>query len=454
MRKYNKLTALFLLLISTRNPTAQTLPEAVRESLLTHPEVLLNRAQTITNKQAIDVAKGAYFPSVDMTGGYGREWTASPLTQDLEGDNSILLKRREFNIAVVQNIFSGGAIVGEVNRNRFLFQAQRLRTVSVANDMAIQVTEAYLDVLLQRQLVALNVRNLAEHTRLEGLIEERSAAGISRHAEVYQGRTRVALAESNLISARSNLRKARIQYKKLVGSWPLRLHTVLTPPTNCMPKTVESGVELGVRHHPLMKSATADINEARSQYHIATGNMYPKVDAVYSVGRNQNLDGLQGHNNDNLTMIRFSYNLFKGGADVANIKKAASVVQEAIEKRYKVMIEVAEKVRLAYNSWDESSKRSKSLAVYASASLKTRNAYLEQFKIGERTFLDLLNTQNESVRAEIDYLQAKNDALLARYRILNSTGFLIPFLAGKQLIRICSCPPPVKMRPIQNRPFK
>lgn len=423
-----------LVILCFKEVVAQTLKDAVQESMMTHPDILFNRAETLSAKKGMDQAKDAYWPTIDLNGSYGREWTQSPFTQDLAGDNNITLNRRELNLALVQNIFSGGGIVGEVARNRFLVQSQYYKTLGVSNDIALQVTEAFLNVIMQERIVNLLEKNLVEHRRLLKLIELRSAAGISRTSDLFQGQSRVAFAESNLINAQGSYQEAQIQYKKLVGSWPDHLLKVLVPQKRYLPMSVDEGIAQALDIHPYMKQSLADIDQAKAQHKLSKSGLFPKVDAVVSGFRNKNMVGVPGPSNENLGAIRVSYNLFKGGADLDNIKKTAYQVQAAFETRAKIIINLKESVRLAYNALNISRKNSKALADYVRNTKKTKSAYFEQFQTGQRSFLDLLNTQNEEVQAEINYTKSKNTELMSQYRILGSMGVLIPFLFDKPVV--------------------
>ena len=59
------------------------------------------------------------------------------------------------------------------------------------------------------------------------------------------------------------------------------------------------------------------------------------------------------------------------------------------------------------------------------ASAKTVVAYEKQFRIGKRTLLDLLNTENELFESRKAYLNAHYSGILAKYRVLNATGLLL-----------------------------
>ncbi len=419
---------------------AQTLNDSVAKAMKYHPEILQNQMQQLAAEQGIHEAKGAYYPSVDITAGYGREKTESPFTQDLENTNTITLNRQEFNLTITQNIFAGGGVVSEVERNLANFHSLNYKKIATANDIALKVTEAYLNILLQQKIIDISKINLREHNKLLALTKERADAGISRQAELTQAKARVNLANTNLINAEGNLEEARITFRKLVGTWPESLTTPQAPGSLLFPSSVEKAVPLAMSCHPQIKAATADIKEAVAQRKVAASNFFPKFDAVLSAGRNRNLDGLEGKNFDNIAAIRMTYNPFKGGADVANTRKRAFQIQEAIQIRNNTMIDVREALGLSYNSWDINKRRKIILKRYVHNAQKTKSAYFEQYKIGKRSLLDLLNVQNEEYNAEVDYLKSINDEKIARYRIMNSIGTLLFFIDGVCTKTHCNFP--------------
>jgi adhesin transport system outer membrane protein len=59
---------------------------------------------------------------------------------------------------------------------------------------------------------------------------------------------------------------------------------------------------------------------------------------------------------------------------------------------------------------------------------QTVASYRKQYLIGQRTLLDLLNTENELFEARKDYLDAKYAEQYAKYRVMNATGNLLDAL--------------------------
>jgi adhesin transport system outer membrane protein len=423
--------ALILLLLSQGIANALTLEEAIQQSVITNPEVLFNQAKSLSARHGIDVARGAYLPSVDVFAGIGEEKSLNPTSSAIQDVGSVTLTRKESAIELSQSLFSGGSIVNEFERRKYLYQAQSLKTLGIAEDIAIETTKKYLDVLLQEKLYGLAVNNLKEHRRLFGLIKERGASGLAKEAEVDQSEARLALAESNKISAEGNLREARIAFARVTGIWPKNLSWPKVPKSTELPRTLEQSIEIGSERHPTVKSSYADIKEAKAQYKVARAPFYPKVDFLLRASENRNLAGLVGPNNDQLAIIRVKYNVFKGGSDEAEVRRTAYQVQEAYEKRNLALLDLRESLRLSWNSWITSSERLAPLRRHVRASRKTRSAYAEQFKLGKRTLLDLLDSQAEYYQASIEKAQGYVDEIYSRYRILNGVGQLIYFFKIK-----------------------
>jgi len=423
-----RLKLLIALVFVCSTVSAETLHDAIQHGMITNPDVLYNTAKGLTAVQGVDKARSAYFPTVDATGAFGREQSENPTTTAIDGVGKVTLNKRESNIEMRQNLFSGGGIAYEYKRNQYILQSQQLKTLGIAEDLALDIVNTYLQILLREHFLALAKINLRVHRQVFVMIKERSDAGVSREAEIDQADARVAQAEANLISVEADLREAKINYAKKVGKWPGKLVAPRVPQNKQLPATLPKAIEIGLENHPTVKSSYADIKQAKAQYQVARAAYYPKVDFIVSAARNRNLGGLVGANNNKLASIRMNYNMFRGGADEANVRMTAYQVQEAYEVKNRSLIQLRESVRLSWNVWIASGLRLSPLRRHVLSARETRTAYEEQFKVGKRTLLDLLNSQNEYYESQIDYARGQTDELYARYRILNSTGMLLPYM--------------------------
>lgn len=415
-------------ILTSSSALADTLYEAVQHGMIANPDVLSNTAKGLAAKQAIDKAKGGYFPTIDVNTGFGRERSLNPTTAAIDDTRIAILNRTESAVELRQNLFAGGGIVNEVKRNQYITEAQRWKTQGVAEDLALEITKDYLAVLMHQRLYAYSISNLQAHKSVFKMIKERSDAGISREAELDQAVARLALAESNKISAQANLQEAKINYARVVGKWPENLTWPHIPTAKELPGNLTKALEKGLDNHPTVKSSYADIKQAKSQYKVARAAYYPNVDLILSSSKNRNLSGLLGPNNADLAAIRMNYNAFRGGADLARIKETAYQVQEAYEIKNRSLLQLKEALRLSWNAYTSAALRLRPLKTHVSASKRTRIAYQDEFKIGKRTLLDLLDSQNEYYQSEIELAHGENDEMLSRFRILNGMGNLLRYL--------------------------
>ena len=62
----------------------------------------------------------------------------------------------------------------------------------------------------------------------------------------------------------------------------------------------------------------------------------------------------------------------------------------------------------------------------------TRDAYLEQFKLGERSLLDVLDAESELFNSSTQYTTANGNVVVGAYRLYALTGMLLPELGIKE----------------------
>ncbi|CZG81926.1 TPA: TolC family outer membrane protein [Legionella pneumophila] len=421
--------ALFVVAMLTSSyATADTLYEAVQYGMIANPDILLNTAKGLSAKQAIDKAKGGLYPSIDVTGGFGRQRSVNPTSAAIDDTPSTTLNIVESAVELRQRLFAGGGIINEVKRNQYLTEAQKWKTQGIAEDLALEITKNYFAVLLHERLYAYSIENLKAHKAVFKMIKERATAGITRTAEVDQANARLALAEANKISALADLQEVKINYAKTVGKWPENLQVPHVPVRKSLPNNLARIIEKGLDNHPTVKSSYADIKEAKAQYDVARAAYYPEVNLVLNSSKNKNLGGLIGPNDSDTVAVRMNYNAFRGGADAARIRETAYQVQEAYETKNRTLLELKETIRLAWNAYVASALRIQPLKQHVTASRKTRTAYQDEFKVGKRTLLDLLDSQNEYYESQIELARAENDEILSRYRILNGMGCLLKHL--------------------------
>ena len=407
------------------NVFSATLTEAVDQTIKTNPDILIDANRKLSVDEAVKQAKGGYYPKVNLNLGIGREWSENASTRPNPGGDATLW-RRESGLTLSQLIFDGNATSSEVDRQKSRLNSASYKVMGTSEQIALKAIESYLNVLRREELLKLAQDNLAAHDRTFGQIKLRSDTGVGRKADLEQAQARLSLSEANVSSAEANLREAYIAYNRVVGSMPNAL--VKPQIVEGLPATVDEALTVALENHPILRSALADINAAQAQRSAAESLMRPRVNLELGTSWNHNEDGVNFKNNDAYAMVRLRYNLFNGGADLARISEASVQTQEAIEVMHRTQRQVEDSLRLSWNAWLTAQDRMPKLKMTVEAAERTRDAYIKQFGIGQRTLLDLLDSENELYIGRSNYVEAQYIDLFSRYRMMADMGRLLETL--------------------------
>ncbi|MEH6465868.1 MAG: TolC family outer membrane protein [Shewanella psychromarinicola] len=446
INQQKKLSVIALALSMSIAPAAssQTLEQAVAHTLDTNPDLRIAFNRFKAREEQVNQAEAGYMPTLDISAGYGWEQTDSPSTRrkagqgDVDNDGMIDLERGEAGFSIKQMLFDGFYTSSEVDRYSFEASADQWALFSAAEDIALDVAKVYLNYIRSEQVLLLSEKNLASHKEIYDQIKQRTDSGLGSIADLSQITGRLARANANVISAKNNLEDARATFIRIVEAQPDDL-ILPVPDADMLPESLEQGLMSAKSKHPVLKSAANDINAAKKERSSAKANYFPQLSLELNGNWNNDTDGedgyspfnsqnVNGYNNDLVAMVRVKYNLFSGGKDVSRDRETAYKINEAKEIQQRAYRQVVEGVSLAWNAYEMLAPQKQFIREHVVAAKQTQVAYEQQFNLGQRTLLDLLDTENELFEARKDYLKTEYDEIAARYRVLNSTGDLLDSL--------------------------
>ncbi|HYQ50109.1 MAG: TolC family outer membrane protein [Pseudomonas sp.] len=399
---------------------AQTLPEAMQKALEVHPEVQAGVNARVAADYQLRAAKGGYLPRVDITAGYGREGTDSPST----ANRWETMNRGESAIRLRQMVFDGFATSSEVGRQQATANARAYSLMGTSERTALDVAQVYLDVLSRREMVRLAEENLRNHERILDQIKLRTSRGVGRLADLDQAEARLAQARNNLITEQTNLADANTNFLSVVGQMPDEL-SAPAPFIDLLPATLDEARAQMVESSPVLRSAESDIAAAEKQYDAAKSSFYPRFDAELGRTADNNVDGTIGHNNEWQAMLRMNFNLYAGGSNKADLESKSYLANQALDIRNNALRQLNEELGLAWNAQENANAQVPIAQQYVDHSNRVRSAYQQQFSLGERTLLDLLDSENETFTAQRRLVEVKNIQLFTQYRIKATIGQLL-----------------------------
>jgi adhesin transport system outer membrane protein len=425
MRVLNPICSAILLAMSCANAQAMSLTQAVQSTIEYHPEVHANSNSRLAAGEDVKIARGGYLPTVDLIAGYGREGTDSPTTRAITGNNNKeMLNYTQSELRLRQMLFDGFNTPNEVRRTESVVNSRAYYVQGVSEDVALRAIEVYLDVLKRRELLTLAKNNLQAHLRINDQIGLRSSRGLGTNADRDQSKARRALAEDNFYTAQVDLADAEANFFSAVGRMPDELETPATIMGQVPANLVDARQSMLV-NNPYLKSAQSDVASAESQYEVSKSPFYPRFDAELATGANNNLQGEPGYDNEWRAAVVMNYNLFNGNRDKAHLQGDAYRVNQSMDIRNNALRTLNENLALAWNAMNNAHIQTPIAREYAETTTKVRAAYQDQFGLGQRTLLDLLDSENELFNAARRYTEVRYTEEFSMYRILATTGDLL-----------------------------
>lgn len=416
--KFATYSSLLVLSVSTQ---AQTLEQAISQTLTTNPEVKKSYNSYLSFIEDNNSVYGNYLPSIDLDAGIGYE-QINPVN-----DSSTDLTRKDATLSLTQLIWDGSSTINNMDRTKAESEAARLQLISLAETKALDVSQVYLDAVKATEILALSESNLAIHKKIYKDIKRRATSGIGSTADVSQIEARIARAHGNLLAAQNNLFDTHTVFTQIVGSRPQGL-IYPRADANTLPLSLQDGLDRAYQYHPVLLTTQADIQAAKYQYAQSKSNNYPTFSLEAAQTWRDDAGGIEGSSDEFSAMIRMRYNLYNGGSDSALSEKSAYQLNMAKDLRDSAYRNVEKGFRLSWSALDLTLQQKEFLADHVDAASDTVVAYEKQYRIGKRTLLDLLNTENELFEARKSYLDAHYAEQFAKFRVLHATGTLLPSL--------------------------
>lgn len=396
--------------VGTVQAGAETLADALIAAYRTSHLLDQNQAVLRAADEDVAVAVSALRPVLNYTAQAGYAFASrdgGTLTDELSASLTLSAEillldfgRRELGIAIAE------ASV----------KATRQALVNVEQQVLLATVQAYVDVRLANEIVALRQSNLRLITQELRAAEDRFDVGEITRTDVAIAEARLAASRSALAAAEGQLMVAREAYKAATGAYPGKLAAL--PASPVLPGTLEEAQAVARRTHPLIRQAMEQVTVSERRVELAEANMKPTVGFGASVSLSD-----QGTLGEQLGLT-MRQTIYAGGELSALYRKALAGQEQARALLGQTTVGVLQNLG---NAWAN-------LAVYG-ASIQASDQQIraaqtafdgvrEEATLGARTTLDVLNAEQELLDARASRLEAEAGRYVAVYQVLASMGLL------------------------------
>ena len=420
---------------NTAPPRHITLHEAVQLALQHNHLVRINEFKVEEKQHAKEVAKSAYFPSIQNESNFVH-LTDTQLIEIMRGSlgaaggspvppaNSIINQGGRNLTTSGTQLTQPLTTLLKIRRANDVAQAElkasRQSAQQTENDVALKSTRLYYKILIaQVHRSAMEARIKASHD-LQSERVEQVKYGSALEQNLIESRAQLLQAKQELLTTDLQFSDFKLQLNDAMGL-PLRTALDLDPdtPGNQQACPRETCVAEALASHPEIVEARAEVEKATAAIRLAKTDLYvPDVDAFARYSYQNNVPFLA--RNFGSFGVHFGYDLFDAGRKRAVLSEREAQLSQAKENLARVTDEVELAVQTAYNKLERTDQMRKVSEELLALRTESSRVLHEELVRGEAlsSQADMGTAQELDARtlllqSELDYTQANDEIVHA-----------------------------------------
>jgi adhesin transport system outer membrane protein len=400
---------------------ATSLKDILNEISRTSPEIRESVSVYDSLNAELKMSKTGYNPIVSAYLSGGKE-----ITDGVDTDG----ERRDLNpstasISLKQNIFNGGGTMNYVGETKARVMSASYDVLNTANQIFLSAAESYITVLQEKELLEIALENVTTQAQILEQIKEKTKSGFGKISDLTNSQARLALSRANYISQQQNLKQALVKFHRQTGRFITAEEIMLPEMSYNMPNNADEMVDIAFVNYPAINVSDYNIVAKKYGKKRVNAQYYPIIDFELKAQRNTNTGGDEGSTNIQSAMFTMNYNLYDGGKRGAEKQLRTAEMMKEYERSYIERRNLIEAVRLAWNIKEAEESKLPFLKEYVELTGKTRDAFLEENRLGRRSLTEVLNMENDYNSSKMTFARSKYTVLIAYFRLLQSTGVLL-----------------------------
>ena len=408
--------------------SAQTLQDALAQAYANNPALGAQRARQRAVDEGVPQALSGYRPTARITAGVSHTGTNSDLRNretGATGSSNTSVTPKTVGIQATQPLYD--ATVGPaVRRAERTVEAQRATVLATEQQTLLNAATAYLDVVQNQALLALQINNEQVLRRQLDAARDRFRVGEYTRTDVSQSESRLAASIASRIAAEGTLQASRATYERVIGTMPGNLKA--PKPNFKLPATLDEVVEMARTNNPSVLSASYTEQAQREAVDQQFGRLLPSANLSAQANRSWDASTSGGIDVTRQNSAQFTAQvvipLYQAGLPEALTREAKHTANQA---RMQIEDTRRQAVQSAISAWQGLQAARASIESFNSQ-IRAAEIALEgvrqEAQVGSRTVLDVLNQEQELLNARVNLVQAQRNEMVQAFTVLGAIGQL------------------------------
>lgn len=387
-----------LVLLTVATATAQEwhFERLAREALAHHP--------SITAKLRSEEAAGA-----EAEAARWQRWPTPGVeaSKDTDGNNLI-------TFSLQQPLWTGGRITAGIDGADARREAARETVQETRRQILLRLVDVYAEVQRRRNQQKVLGDTVRQQERLLEMIKRRVEQQISPQVDSDLARSRLYQAVNDLSVVVQALQNGLTRLSELVGQPVNSVPESFDPSFAGLPSNRQEILSLAVTASPALAVLGYELTAAEADVRVERSGWWPKL-AVRG-------ERSEGRFSEQRAMLVLETQLGSGLTSFSRVDAASSRRESLAQQRLAAMRELEVEVGDAWQQLQASRLRLENSSLNSKSAVTVFESYTRQYVVGQKSWLDLLNSVREANQAALAVEDARAESLRSAMRLLVMTG--------------------------------
>lgn len=433
MKKRKKLLTAVLLTLAALPLSAQkqwTLDDCISYAMQNNITLQKSRLQQQSAAEDVKAQKGALLPtlnaSTNQSVGY-RPWQDAGVATVTNGQVNTKVDKTyyngSYNLNASWTVWNGGRNRNNVRLSELTAQQSELNVAEQANSIEERICQLFVQCLYLNEAIGVSRSTLETSKKNEERGREMVEVGLLAQADLAQLTSQRANDEYNIVEAESQLANYKLQLRQLLQLTADADFDIAVPATtneqalSDIP-ALQSVYEQALTSRPEIENARLGIESSKLSIAIAKAGWLPTLSLTGGASTSTNSLSNNGWGNQMKTNVNMSGGLSLS-VPIFDGKQTKTSVAKARIQQQQAMLDLQDQQQQLYQTiegyWlDATTNQQKFRAACTSVASSQASFDLlqEQFNVGLKNIVELMNGKDNLLQAQQNQLQAKYLTLL------------------------------------------
>lgn len=393
-----------------------TLDALLNQANAYYPALQASRLEKRATLQDFEATQRLYWPTVNV------------VTESTSNKSNALMTIPSRAVQIEQTLWDAGQVNSRVSESKTQTEIQELRTLLVQEDVYLQVTNAWQNLLASAERMSVARQTLLRLENHQQQMQRRVNVEASPRIDLELANSRILQTQVEYTAAQTGFRQAITRIEQYTGH--INLHSVLSGAGSIAIGVPSAEFEAAIgdtswkgvaERHPAIIKTKAEALQSQTRLDQKKAEAWPQLYVRVS----QPLTNLPGHATGPTAFLGLRYSTSPGFSTQLQAQALATRVASAEELVNTAVAEMTQLMQIDRDEYWSAKSRIDALEKSVQGADQVLSSYQRQFQAGKKTWQDLLNAVRELAQTQYALADARASMVGAMHRLQIRTGMKV-----------------------------